>query len=210
MRNNLANAGYHDFVGQINAYGADEDGFPTTAVQNVRDQQGKLVTDHVWVQRLIKVSPGRQDKSIGKIFSFKAKSQCYFHHNSDMMDYGLADVHEVFQLCSFPSKGIGEQNEYLAITISGHQDMYFIGTYANGRVITFTYGEKWQPIFGSTRTEYFRDYRDAKQTLISLMNQRNIKQKHVKYQIFKAIRYGGQSYIGVDIRDLMKNKQKKE
>ncbi|KRK89544.1 hypothetical protein [Lentilactobacillus sunkii] len=206
MRKHLANVGYRDFICQISAYGADEDGFPTTAVQNVRDQQGKLVTDHVWVQRLIKVLPGRQDKSIGKIVSFKAKSQCYSHHNSDMMDYGLADVHEVFQLCNFPSKGIGEQNEYLAITIRSHQDMYFIGTYTNGRVITFTYGEKSQPIFGSTKTEYFRDYRDAKQALISLISQRRIRQKHVKLQIFKAIRYVGQSYIGVDTRDLIKNK----
>lgn len=207
MRKKLARgAGYHDFIGRINAFGGDEYGFPTTAIQDIQDDRGKLVTDHVWVQRLIKASTGRQAKSIGKIVSFKAKSQCYFHHNSDMMDYGLADVHEVFQLCSFSSKGIGEQNEYLAITIRSHQDMYFIGTYANGRVITFTYGEKWQPIFGSTKTEYFRDYRDAKQVLISLISQRRIRQKHVKLQIFKAIRYGGQSYIGVDTRDLIKNK----
>ncbi|MGQ4557963.1 hypothetical protein ACUIJQ_01425 [Levilactobacillus hammesii] len=45
---------YQHFTGTITHYGKDTYGQAVTAVQNVEDESGHLITDHIGVQKWIK------------------------------------------------------------------------------------------------------------------------------------------------------------
>jgi len=131
---------YQHFTGTITHYGKDTYGQAVTAVQNVEDESGHLITDHVWVQKWIKPRKGSQDKNIGKIVSFTAKPVLYKRYDLTQ-DYGLRISGRIFRALPVPTalspkfckRMRKHRNQYFAGVIVDHQ-LKFIGQGSDGKI----------------------------------------------------------------------------
>lgn len=131
---------YQHFTGTISHYGKDIYGQAVTAIQNVEDESGHLVTDHVWVQQWVKPCNGSQAKNIGKIVSFTAKPVLYTRYDHTQ-DYGLGISGRTFRALLVPAvlspkfckRMRKHRNQYFAGVIIDHQ-LKFIGQGSDGKI----------------------------------------------------------------------------
>ncbi|WP_407889453.1 hypothetical protein [Levilactobacillus sp. N40-8-2] len=145
MRPFKIDTGYQHFSGIISHYGKDLDGRPVTAIINVEDDSGRLITDHIWVQHWLKPRKGSEEKNIGKIISFTAKPVLYTRHNAQTQDYSLDNFGRIFRAIPLPTELSPKfckrmrrhQNNYFAGVIHQHQ-LSFIGQGSDGKITETT------------------------------------------------------------------------